>query len=145
MSFSCFPACFPIAANARTIVLVADKSVSYDAGNQTRQKFDVAFNKIRPMKVEGWASLISGPMDFGEVVVHLADEIYHINQATAVDSNEDIVVVKGIPECTKLAYQSCRRVEVVDHVLKPRLLSQEWYEKKSMKASPRRTTITFSA
>jgi hypothetical protein len=117
------------AANAKAIVLVADKSVSYVVRGHTRQKFDVAFKKIHPLRTEGWAAMIAGPMDFGEHVVKFADCSFQIQEPEMLDDGE-LVIRTTIQDCMKEAYQICRGIEVVDKILKPRLLSKEWYERK---------------
>jgi hypothetical protein len=35
-----------------------------------------------------------------------------------------------MPECTKRAYQTCRKIDAVDRILIPRLLNEEWYTEK---------------
>ena len=120
-----------IAAQSKAIVLVADKSVSYlDERGNVRQRFDVAFEKIRQLKAPGWAALISGPMDFGVNVAQLADANFYVEAgATATDDN-GIVILRPLSEHMKSAYQICRRQEVIDRVLAPRLLSKEWFDTK---------------
>src|ERR1700733_637151 len=113
-----------VAGNSKALVLVADKSVSYLDGNyMPRQKFDVAFNKIRPMDENGWTALIAGPIDFGERVVAASHQVAHKTRSW--------LYPMGVPDCMKIAYQQCRDVEVEDKILKPRLLSRQWYEKAS--------------
>lgn len=136
-----------VAAKSKAIVLVADKSVSYMVGDQTRQRFDVAFEKIRPMILHGWASLIAGPMDFGVRVVRLADETYAVGKADAEEASHDDywAPYKDIPECMKIAYQSCRRVEIDDRILQPPFLGRKWYEKKIGDGTPKRDDDYFLA
>jgi hypothetical protein len=45
-------------------------------------------------------------------------------------SQEDIAKHKSMPECVQEAYQICRNIEVVDRVLRPRLVDKDWYDKK---------------
>jgi hypothetical protein len=110
-----------IAAETKAIVLVADKAASYVLDNRTTLKADVAVRKIRRMNALGWVALISGPMDFGERVIDLADSTYAVQEGP---------VMMGVPECMKMAYQVCRRIEAVDRILIPRMLTREWYDKK---------------
>jgi hypothetical protein len=55
----------------------------------------------------------------------LADDAYGISQTLP-----DVTHRVGMPECVKTAYQSCRKVLVIDQILHPRLLDGNSYNTK---------------
>jgi hypothetical protein len=113
-----------ISERGQAIVLVADRAISSVRGGQTVLKADAGVRKIRELR-DGWAGLISGPIDFGERVLFIAENAYGVSE-----NAEEVVRRIGMPECAKLAYQSCRKILIIDQILRPRLLDEEWYHKK---------------
>jgi hypothetical protein len=130
-----------IAAKARAMVLVADRAVSAVRGGQTVLKADAGVRKIREV-VDGWVALISGPIDFGEVVIFDAERRYcaarnpersfeEMNEAARrAVRGEPPAPLPTLPECAKAAYQAARRNYAVDKILKPRMLTEDWYDEK---------------
>jgi hypothetical protein len=112
-----------IAANNKAIVAVADKATSYieSASGRTVFKADAALHKMKAVMGTDWLVLIAGPMDFGERVADLGGQTYRMQKGE---------VIKGMPECMQIAYQVCRRLEAIDRILIPRMLTREWYESK---------------
>jgi hypothetical protein len=112
-----------VAAKANAIVVVADRAAAYMENGETTCKTTSAFIKIREMR-QGWAALIAGRMDFGERVVFAAERLYDSSHAS------DSPNVIAMPECVKIAFQAERKSCVIDTVLKPKMLTEEWYEQK---------------
>ncbi|HEV2160636.1 MAG TPA: hypothetical protein VGR52_00140 [Stellaceae bacterium] len=124
-----------VAAGAKAIVVVADRSISYIQNGQTRFKADEGVRKIRDLS-GGWVAAISGPLDFGEFVIFDADQMY----LAAQEARKPI----SMPDCVKLAYQKIRKKYVIDMVLKPKMLSEEWFDEK-IKNPISRTDDFFNA
>jgi hypothetical protein len=127
-----------IAAQGQAIVLVADRAISSIRGGQTVLKADAGVRKIREM-AEGWAALISGPLDFGEQIIFDAERRY-LEQKLSGDRlairtmieemSGKKVALPAMPQFAKEAYQVARKNLAVDVVLRPKLLSEQWYDHK---------------
>jgi hypothetical protein len=112
-----------MAEDNRAIVALADKAVSFMRNDEVVLKAEVGVTKIREL-ADDWLGLISGPIGFGETVLTWASENYRNDSAK-----------RSMAEHVKLSYQAARRIEVVDRILTPRMLDENWYREKSRSAN----------
>jgi hypothetical protein len=106
-----------IAEGGRAIVMLADRALSATRNNRTILKSDSRIKKIQEI-APGWWALFSGRPDFARTVLEWAKVNYHTANPPSV------------PECVKLAYQSVRRVEIIDNVFQPSLHTENWYKER---------------
>jgi hypothetical protein len=107
-----------IAEKGRAIVMLADRAVAAAQGYEIVLKAESRVTKIHKLSA-GWWGLLSGRLDFGHTVLEWAQVEYQKEENT-----------RSMPECVKLAYQSCRRVEIQDKILSPVLLTEGWYQER---------------
>jgi hypothetical protein len=97
--------------------MLADRAI---AANEIL-KAESRVTKIHKLEA-GWWALLSGRLDFGHTVLEWAQEDYKRYNTPGAERG------RSMPECIKLAYQSCRKIEICDKILHPLLLTEEWYQ-----------------
>ncbi len=112
------------AAKAKAIVLVADKMLTYDPYGPSPMQSDTGISKILHLADSGWEALFAGRGAFAEKVVNQANIAFLEKRAIAISYEE-------VTDCITNAYQQVREREVVDTVLRPRLLDKDSFIKRS--------------
>jgi hypothetical protein len=115
-----------IAEDSKAIVMVADKAVTYDGGLPIES--DTNVHKIVPIGKSGWYALMAGDPTFAMDVVSQCEQII-FSKGNPASGDEMMRYVRE-------AYQDCREGEIVDRILRPRLLSKELYISRSKDLLP---------
>jgi hypothetical protein len=122
-----------IAEDSRAIVMVADKTVAYNGGLPIES--DTNVHKIVPIGSSGWYALMAGSSTFAMDVVNQCVQIMFSRSGPPASGEEMMRIVRQ-------AYQECRESEIVDGILKPRLLTKDLYISRSSKLLPLAPSFT---
>jgi hypothetical protein len=104
--------------NSRSIVLLADKALTYGLETSNPSQGESDINKIVPIGKSGWNALISGSPGIGD----------HILRQAAVRLSENPNISRSdtmMATCVQEVYQNYRDQFISDSILKPKQLTKK--------------------
>lgn len=107
------------AERSQAIVLVSDKALTY-GGPQAPMQSDSDIKKIVPIGRTAWRAAIAGDPGVAEKIIRVA--------ATEISKHPEVSrSCSSMMGCLERAFQDVREKTVVDEVLRPRLLTKDFY------------------